>query len=638
MRIHAWAALLAVLAYGSAGWSQDLVGNESAVDGQGPRSSIRINVDVERVPLNDVMEQIGRQVGRNILVDPNVQEVVTVALRDIPWTEAVDVIARMTRCEKEDRHGVIVLTQPPKVSIQFTDANVRTVLQLLAAYSGKNIIISQDVRGTITLDLKDVHWLRALHAIVRTVGEFEVVEEEGQDLLRVVSRTSIEQQLETVVIPLRYVRPPAHYRARPPASSTGGGAGASGASTVFIGPQPTPLTAQQLDPANNFTLFRALQAVVQSSQLAGATLQYDQGTNSFIVTATRPLIQQIRAIINQIDIEPAQIFCEVRFVATRDNNFQEYGIEFGEGSDSQGLTASGPFDQSRGQFLDPFINREIFFADPTTPPGQPAQGLGPSAGQFPFRFSQDFSDVFNLLGVIDLRGLNMSLNLIDRDNRSRVIQSPSLFMLDNQDAVIFVGEQVPYAQFSAQPDANGNVVQTLQEGQRSPVAVGFSLFVQPHVVPDVDRINLTVIPRVTELTGSTAPSNPGFELFNFGGNQNLFLLLPRLREQALVTQIMLDNTNTAVLGGLLTEQNLEITKRVPVLSSLPLLGSIFTNKQLTRQVENLTILITPTIIRNSRTIDTIFMRATQRLEETDYFYKKFEAPAEDEKLGYEGGR
>jgi len=155
------------------------------------RQSMRINVDVEDVDLADVMEQIGRQVGRNILVDPNVRETVRVSLRDIAWREAVDVIAKMTRCEVEERPGgILLLTQPPKVTIQFTDAQVRTVLQLLAAYSGKNIIISPQVTGKITLDLKEVHWLRALHAIVRTAGPYEVVEE-TEDLLRVVDRASI---------------------------------------------------------------------------------------------------------------------------------------------------------------------------------------------------------------------------------------------------------------------------------------------------------------------------------------------------------------------------------------------------------------------------------------------------------------
>src|SRR5688500_4593337 len=127
------AALATSMMAGIPAWAQEpspLDGGLGTGSRTGGPGSQRINVDVENVDLADVMERIGRQVGRNILVDPTVQEAVTVSLRDIPWREAVDVIARMTRCEVEERPGgILVLTQPPKVTIQFTDANVRTVLQ-----------------------------------------------------------------------------------------------------------------------------------------------------------------------------------------------------------------------------------------------------------------------------------------------------------------------------------------------------------------------------------------------------------------------------------------------------------------------------------------------------------------------------
>lgn len=611
------AAIAAVMVAGVPVLAQD---GASPLDAGGlsgvPRggASQRIHVDVENVDLQEVMERIGRQVGRNILVDPSVQETVTVSLRDIPWREAVDVIARMTRCEVEERAGgILVLTQPPKVTIQFTDANVRTVLQLLAAYSGKNIIISPRVDGKVTLDLKEVHWLRALHAIVKTVGDYEVVEE-TEDLLRVVSRDSIEQQLETVVFQLKYVAPPPNYRAVPP-RTTGGAQGA--AATVFVGPQSTTLTPQQIEPRQTFTLYRALNSVIEQSQITGAVIDYDLQTNSFVVTATRPLLNQLKTIIDKLDVAPAQIFAEVRFVSTRDNNNQEYGIEFSENSTSQGLRVNGPFpSQGIVQSLNPL---------------QPGQVINRNVGQYPFFFDSQMSNTFQseffLPSVLDLAGLNMTLNMIDRDDRARVIQSPSLFMLDNQAAVIFVGENVPYATLRAQPDANGNVVQTLEEGVDSPVAVGFSLFMQAHVIPDSDRITLTVLPRVNELTGSN-PALPGFELFQFGNN--LQLNLPRTREQALVTHIMLDDTYTAVIGGLLKEEDIEIVKRVPILSSIPILGNLFTNKALTKRVENLTIFVTPTIVRERATVGSIFSRATRRLEETDWFYRSREMPEDED--------
>lgn len=635
MKTRLYACLAALAAVSVTGWPVLAQDGASPLDagglagGASGGASQRIHVDVQDVDLQEVMERIGRQVQRNILVDPSVRETVTISLRDIPWREAVDVIAQMTRCEVEERRGILVLTQPPKVTIQFTDANVRTVLHLLAAYSGKNIIISPRVEGKVTLDLKEVHWLRALHAIVKTVGDYEVVEE-TDDLLRVVSRDSIEQQLETVVFPLKYVSPPPNYRAVPPRTS-GGNQNQGAAATVFVGPQTTTLTPQQLEPRETFTLYRALRSVIEQSQIPGAVIDYDLQTNAFVVTATRPLLNQLKAIIDKLDVTPAQVFAEVRFVSTRDNNFQHYGIDFGSGD--QGLRISGPFVGAGnvGLLQNPAV-------DPPPPAGHPLQNNQPfPIGQYPFFFQSQMRDTFQsnffIPAILDMSGLNATLNMLDRDTRSRVIQSPSLFMLDNQAAVIFVGENVPYATLRAQPDANGNVVQTLEEGEDSPVAVGFSLFMQARVIPDTDRISLTVLPRVNELTGSQ--SNPaGFERFSFGGagpgGATLFLDLPKTREQALVTHLMLDNTYTAVIGGLITEDDREIVRRVPILSSIPIIGNLFTSKQTTKAVENLTILVTPTIVRDRATVGSIFSRATRRLEETDYFYRKYEMPEDED--------
>ncbi|RMG11434.1 MAG: hypothetical protein D6731_15550, partial [Planctomycetota bacterium] len=304
-----------------------------------------ISIDVENADLADVMELIGRQVNANILVDPSVKETVTLPLHDVPWREAVNLIAKMTRCEVEERPGgVLLLTQPPKVTIQFNEASVRTVLRLLAAYSGKNIVISPDVEGTITLDLKKVHWLRALKAIVKTAGPYEVVPE-SDDLLRVVHRDTIRQQLETQVFTLSYVRPPANYRAVPPSTAN---AGNTTQASVFIGRVQTT-AAQNVE--ETFALFRALQRVIEASNIDGSTLEYDDQTNAFIITATRPLIEQIATIIKKVDIEPAQVYAEVRFVSTRDNNNTETGVDWTEGSIDQGLRWStrehGPFPAGR---------------------------------------------------------------------------------------------------------------------------------------------------------------------------------------------------------------------------------------------------------------------------------------------------
>ncbi len=137
-----------------------------------------IDIDVVDMDLAELMDQIGRKVGVNILVDPDVHERVTIALRNVSWKTAVRVIADRTDCNIEAYPGrVVSLKKPTRVSMQYTEANVRTVLMQLANYAGANIILSSEVQGTVTLDIRDVDYMTALRAVVDTVGggKFTVV-------------------------------------------------------------------------------------------------------------------------------------------------------------------------------------------------------------------------------------------------------------------------------------------------------------------------------------------------------------------------------------------------------------------------------------------------------------------------------
>ncbi|MCO5167689.1 MAG: hypothetical protein M9894_15180 [Planctomycetes bacterium] len=127
-----------------------------------PTVTLRV-VDAD---LRRVVSDLARQAGQNVVVEPHIDERVTLDLRDVLWSEALRLVASSARCRVEPRgDGVLALTQPPRVSIQFTDANIRVVLQLLAAYSGKNVVIESGVTGNITLDLKEVPWDEALLAL-----------------------------------------------------------------------------------------------------------------------------------------------------------------------------------------------------------------------------------------------------------------------------------------------------------------------------------------------------------------------------------------------------------------------------------------------------------------------------------------
>jgi hypothetical protein len=139
--------------------------------------SSRVSIDVVDAEVREVAESIGRAAGQVIVVDPRVgAHTITVRLSDIEWRHALAIVAEMTDCELELRpNGVAALVRPPRITLSARDANVRTIIMMLARYADVNIVISPEVQGTITLDLRDVDPLAALRAVVRTAGDYALV-------------------------------------------------------------------------------------------------------------------------------------------------------------------------------------------------------------------------------------------------------------------------------------------------------------------------------------------------------------------------------------------------------------------------------------------------------------------------------
>jgi type II secretory pathway component GspD/PulD (secretin) len=202
-------------------------------------------------------------------------------------------------------------------------------------------------------------------------------------------------------------------------------------------------------------------------------------------------------------------------------------------------------------------------------------------------------------------------------------------MLDNKSGTIFVGETVPFAVQKIQSDQNGNITVALDENKRSPINVGFTLYLTPHVVPGTDLINLTVIPKVSRLNGTTSTIE-GFERFSFtddDSDTSAFIDLPREAAQTVVTYLRVQDGHTAVIGGLQTERKTEIVSRIPILSDIPILGNIFTWKRKKNNVDSLLIMVTPHIVKDVGSEDAITRRALNRHQEKDYFYQQYEKPS-----------
>jgi hypothetical protein len=134
-----------------------------------------IDIDAEDAELADVMNAIGRRVGRNVLVDPDVCETVSVSLRGIEWREAVDVIARMARCEVEERAGgILLLTQAPCFAVGcWGDARTRSLAELLAFKAGYELVVADDFPDLpVPMPYRAASPRAGLEALAEEVGDY----------------------------------------------------------------------------------------------------------------------------------------------------------------------------------------------------------------------------------------------------------------------------------------------------------------------------------------------------------------------------------------------------------------------------------------------------------------------------------
>ncbi|MFK7741932.1 MAG: hypothetical protein AB8H80_16565 [Planctomycetota bacterium] len=549
--------------------------NEITSQAEGDRSS-RLTLRLKDRDLRDVVQSIRRKTNANIIMDPDIEAPVTIDLQDVHWRQALSLVAEQAGCVvNEAEGGVLKVEKPPRVYFAFEDTEIQKVIDTIAKISGANIVVAPEVQGTITVRLKNIPWRDALDAVVKTLG-FVVVEEQ-RGILRVVPAANIEQDLEFAAIKLRFIRP----------------------SSVFV-PLITseyirdlrnvmPMMPGQL----NFSMLDTLQNMVTPNV---GSLEYVQETNVIMVKDTRPVVEQIRRTIEMMDVEPSQVQLDVRFVTTSNDDLLDIGISPG----GNGWTASLglgqiptrlPFDLGAGGWDDSIIANETGtgpFVDGASTQNLPAATTIPNV----------------VFGALNFQEVTATLRLLARDSRSEILQAPQITTIDNNTATIFVGEAVRYAQARVEQGQAGGLLLALEEGDESPVNIGFQLLATPHIVPGTDKVIMEVIPQRTALTGtgSSSIAPAGFDIFEVGGGTGAgsgSIALPRVASSTLSTTVLLHSGQTAVLGGLKTKTETETEVKLPLLGDIPVLGYLFKNRTKQETLSTLLVFITPQIIRSA---------------------------------------
>ena len=520
--------------------------------------------DVIDQPIDKVLDYVRRAAGTNIVVAQEaLNERVTLAVRNMGWRSALEEIARRSSCTVEDMGDYLRVEKPPRVSFSFEQADVSKVIRTIAALSGANIVADpDDVKGMVTVNLIDVPWRKALTSIVGTKG-YQVVEESGS-ILRVVSANKLKAELETRVWRLRFLRPPPEYNPKLPTSQ-------------YVEKTGTTTTG---DVEKTFNIITSLRKALEPE----GALEYINASNSLVLKGTKPKLTQVEKMLKELDQEPQQIFVDMQFVSTSNSDLFQVGI----GPGTTGLQGSMslakmtnvvrlPFNMGESGWEEWVSTRE---AVPTV-----RGGVVPSP-------------VFSG-GTLDFSSTNLLLKLLKNDTKSRIVQSPKLFVLDNQQATIFVGESIRYAQTEASSSQAGTLEFSIKEADKSPVSTGFQLLLVPHVIPETNKVMMTIVPTQNSLTGSS-PELPGFDKFTVGsgsGDQTIFL--PREASSTLITTLICQHGVTTVLGGLMQDTNSETVNKIPWLGDIPFFGFLFKTESKGRETRQLMIFMTPWLVKET---------------------------------------
>jgi len=555
---------------------------------QVPSLDARVDIDIVERDLSEVVQYLREKSGANLVIlaggDAKVK---TLKLSDVYWRDALDYAAESAGCVvEEDKSGVLTISSPIRVEFVFDDQDIREVISTIAKAADANVVIAPEVEGTIRLRLKNVPWRDALEQICEARG-YTVVEK-ARNILSVVDPAQLEMQKVTRSYQLRYIRPKSSR--------------AAVLKSEFVEGQSQPPTG----PASeHFSILAALDGALSDT----GDLTFIESQNVILVRDTTQVHETIQEILRRLDVEPGQIFVDLKFVSTANSDLLNLGVDYGD--EGARVSISGgqipielPFSMGEGGWEDSIIASDTGFG--------PYAGNDPAGGATNAGITQVPATIF---GALSFNQVQATLRMLQRDTKSEVIQAPKIVTLDGNEATIFVGETVRYAEAKSEQGQAGGLQLTVAEAQGSPVEIGFQLLVRPNVIPGTRKIRMEVIPKETSLsgTGASALAPAGFDVFTVGsaGGEGS-IALPRTRSSTLFTQMIFESGQTMVIGGLTTDAETKILSRVPYISRIPVLGELFKYRNESRDRRSLLIFITPSLVHNSEDAEFLLQQELQR--------------------------
>ena len=309
----------------------------------------------------------------------------------------------------------------------------------------------------------------------------------------------------------------------------------------------------------------------------GGQIQADPTTNSLIITAPEPLYRQLRDVIDKLDGRRAQVLVESLIVEVSANKVAEFGIQWQGVLGKNGDGTVGVIGTNSGQAGANILGVTAALASgSTTSIASAASSLGKG---------------LNLALAPRVNGqyyLGALANFLQNSGDANVLSTPNLMTLDNEEARIIIGNNVPFVTGSYANSTGSSTVNPFTTVERKDV--GLMLKVRPQISEN-GTVKMAIYQEVSKIDTAT--------LSNANG--------PTTSKRSIESNVVVDDGNIIVIGGLLEDSYSQGQDKVPVMGDIPVLGNLFRSENRTRNKTNLMVFLRPIVVRDNATSDALMM-------------------------------
>jgi type IV pilus assembly protein PilQ len=484
--------------------------------------------------------------------------------------------------------------QKPRITVQYDKIDIRDVIAAFATFSGRTIVIGKDVDGTVTADIQDKPWDVALQAILQAQGLAATEDASGIITVDSYQKLAVNQALEplvTQIVDINYAKATTLRQTV----------------TALLARDCTGLTTMQTGQNLGMPMNQGMQGGnQQQGQMGGqgcvvrGSVAADSATNKLIITEVPSRLPEIVSRIQQLDIRTPQVAIKAKIVFVNRTGIQDIGLAYDLG------TGNKQFFQQLVPRVDPTTLKPI----DTNGDGVPDAVGGGTAYEGPARIAlggNAIAGIANANNAIKPNALNLIystalgryqltsfLNALQTSSLADVQSEPSVTILNNRSAEIFVGQEIPIRVIDASSGSaggqGGGGGGGGGGGQNSPNAAAF--FPRATVSKEEAGIKLSVTPQITNnkmVLLNIKAENSSAEV----AATDVGVIFNRQRAES---QVLVADGEAAVIGGLTVTETTRFRSGIPFLMNLPFVGKIFSQNTKNETKRDLLILVTPHIL------------------------------------------